>query len=63
MEKSLKKIRAYFGKHPDYNGIVHLFAGIGIGFLLTYPVAGAHPVRWGVAFIILAVLGHLYALR
>lgn len=63
MEKSLKKIRTYFSRHPDYNGVVHLLAGVGIGFLLTYPLAGSHPVRWGVALIVLSILGHLYALR
>jgi hypothetical protein len=51
----------YYTKHPTDNAIVHTLAGIGIGFLLTYPVVGMHPVRFGVAFLALAVIGHLYA--
>jgi len=53
----------YFGKRPLFNAIVHVIAGIGIGFLLTYSVAGIHPVRWGIAFIVIALLGHLQAMR
>lgn len=57
-----KKIRRYFEKHADYNAFVHLFAGIGVGILITYPMVGPHPVRWGLGFLTLAVLGHLYPL-
>lgn len=51
----------FFAKNPKFNSLVHLLAGMGIGFLLTYPVAGSHPVRWGVGFLALAVLGHVWA--
>lgn len=53
----------YFTKHPTYNAVVHLVAGIGIGMMLTFPVAGAHPVRWGMAFLAIALVGHLLAWR
>ena len=56
-----KRILKYMSKRPAYNAIVHLIGGIGIGFLLTYTVAGAHPVRWGIAFVIIAILGMLQA--
>jgi hypothetical protein len=39
-----------------------VIAGIGIGFFLTYTVAGIHPVRWGLVFIGIAILGHLRAI-
>lgn len=46
-----------------FNSTIHFIGGIGIGILLTYPLVGQHPVRWGISFIILAVLGHIYALK
>jgi hypothetical protein len=51
----------YFKKHPAYHGIVHGIGGIGVGILIASPLAGIHPVRWGVAFMAIALLGHLYA--
>lgn len=51
----------YFKKHPAYVATVHLLGGIGVGAILTYPVFSPHQVRWGAAFIGLAILGHLYA--
>lgn len=56
----MKKIENYFSKHVHYNSFVHVITGIGIGVLLTYPVFGAHTLRWGVGLIALGVLGHLY---
>ena len=41
--------------------MIHALGGVGVGFLLTYPVAGVHPVRWGVACIALAIAGHVWA--
>lgn len=61
MKKYYRRAEKYFSKHPNVNALVHAVAGIGIGFLLTYPLAGSHPVRWGVTFLVLAALGHLYA--
>lgn len=58
---SLKKIVKYMSKHPHYNAGVHWLGGVGLGFLLAYPVAREHPVRWGVAFLVLSLLGHLKA--
>lgn len=61
--KMYNKMLKYFSKRPFYSAVVHVVAGIGIGFLLTYSVAGIHPVRWGVAFLLLAVIAHIPALR
>jgi len=57
-----KKIEQYLKNHAVYNASVHVLIGIGVGMLLTYPLAGAHPVRWGIVFIVLGILGHLYPL-
>ena len=56
-----KRGEKYFRQHPALNALTHACGGIGIGILITYPFAGLHPVRWGVFFIVLSVLGHLYA--
>ncbi|MFH2085749.1 MAG: hypothetical protein ABII21_03130 [bacterium] len=58
-----KKAVKYFAKHPGENATAHLLLGIGAGFLLTYPLAGAHPVRWGAVFVIAGIVMHIKAMR
>lgn len=55
----LKKMKKYYSKHVSENSIVHLIMGLGLGFLLTYPMAGPHPVRWGIAFLAVGLAWHL----
>ncbi|MCL4338880.1 hypothetical protein M1271_04275 [Patescibacteria group bacterium] len=66
MYKSYLKLRQnsikYFEKHIDYNSFIHILGGIGIGVIITYPFIGIHPIRWGLVFIGLAILGHIYAM-
>lgn len=59
----MAKMEKYFSKHVYYGQAIHLVIGIGIGILITYPLVGEHPVRWGLALIALGLLGHLKALR
>lgn len=61
MMKYHTKMLKYFSKNARFNSYVHFLGGIGVGFLLTYPLAQEHPVRWGVALLILSTLGHVYA--
>jgi len=56
----VKKMEEYFKKHHNYNALVHTLLGVGIGILMTYPLVGEHPFRWGAAFVLVGVLGHLY---
>ncbi len=56
----MKKALNFMKKHPAYNASVHAIGGIGLGVLITYPFVGQHPVRVGVAFIIVAIIGHIY---
>ncbi|MBI2596081.1 hypothetical protein HYW46_05105 [Candidatus Daviesbacteria bacterium] len=56
----MKKLESYFGKHVYFNSAVHVLVGMGIGMLLTYPVFGAHTMRWGIALLALGILGHAY---
>lgn len=58
----MKQITGYFKTHPVYNSMIHLLIGLGIGALLTYPVFGSHPLRWGLVLVTIGLLGHLYPL-
>lgn len=58
----LKKINSYFKKHSFYNAIVHLSFGLGAGILFARPIFGIHPLRYGLALLIIGVVGHLYPL-
>ncbi len=54
-----KKINKYLGQHVFYNALVNMIAGIGIGILITYPFVGIHPMRWGIALIIIGLAGNM----
>ncbi len=51
----------YLKKYPMYNSLVHAIGGVGVGILIASPVAGVHPVRFGVALVLVAIAGHVYA--
>lgn len=57
----MKKAMAYMKKHPAYVASIHAIGGMGIGILIASPVAGEHPVRWGLALMAISLLGHIYA--
>lgn len=58
----MKKALAYFKKYPMYNATVHAIGGLGLGILIASPIIGPHPLRWGLALVTIAILGHLYTL-
>lgn len=57
----MKKLEKYFSRHIYLNSLSHLLAGVGIGILLTNSFFNPHPLRFGIAFLILGLLGHAYA--
>ncbi|MGH7246407.1 MAG: hypothetical protein ACREGI_05760 [Candidatus Levyibacteriota bacterium] len=57
-----KRALSYFGKHVEYNALVHVLGGIGLGILIASPFAFPHPVRWALTLLGLSLLGHLYVL-
>ncbi|HKB88755.1 MAG TPA: hypothetical protein VKC53_03845 [Patescibacteria group bacterium] len=57
----MKKAIAFMKKYPVYHATIHAIGGIGVGILIANPLAGIHPVRWGVTLLVIAILGHLYA--
>ena len=63
MNRLIHRAEKYFSKNPHYNAVVHVLAGMSIGFFLTYPLAREHPLRWGLVFLALTLLGHLWAMR
>ena len=56
------KLLKYFSRHPTHNALTHLLIGIGCGILMTYPLVGSHPLRWGLPFLVVGLLAHLYPL-
>jgi hypothetical protein len=56
-----KNLLKYYSKHPLYALVVNLIIGIGLGILISRPI-GIHPVRYGVAFLVLGGIGKIYAL-
>ena len=59
MEKSIQQIEKYLSKYPRYNAVIHAVGGIGFGIMIARPIAGTHPMRWGLALLSLAILAHL----
>ena len=59
--KFIKNATKFFSKYPMQNAFVNLLLGVGLGFLLAYPVVGEHPMRWGGLFLLLGVVGYIWA--
>lgn len=58
-----KRGKKYMSQHLEFNAVVHALGGIGLGILLTHLAFDPHPVRWAAFFILLAIAGHLYAMK
>ena len=56
-----KRSEKFFAKHVLANSAAHLLLGMGIGIIFARPYAGLHPVRWGLVFIVAAVVWHIWA--
>lgn len=52
----------FFRAHPRYNSFVHAVIGMGIGIMITYPIVGPHPVKWGMVLLGVGLIAHLYPL-
>ncbi len=61
MKKYYKRILKFYAKHPIYANAIHVLGGMGLGIMLARPLDGGHPMRWGVAFLVLSVAGHWWA--
>ncbi len=52
----MKKIEKYFAKHIYLNWLGGLIVGTGIGALITNSFLNPHPVRYGLALIVVGLL-------
>lgn len=57
----MKKGMDYLKKHPAYNASIHALGGLGVGMIVASTIASSHIVLWGMALIVVSLLGHLYA--
>jgi len=42
------------------SSFVNIVIGIGLGILLSRPLAADHPVRWGISILIAGLIGYAY---
>lgn len=56
-----KKLLKYYGKHPLYAIFVNVIIGVGLGIIISRPL-GIHPLRYGIALVLIGGVGKLYAL-
>lgn len=57
----MKKVEKYFSRHIYQNSFFHVMVGIGFGILLTHDFFDPHPLRYGVGFLLIGALGHVFA--
>lgn len=62
MTKVFKRGMKYFSKHLMFADAMHAAGGLGVGIMIARPFDGGHPIRWGLAFLAVAILGHVWAL-
>ena len=51
----------FFTRHVEYNALVHVLGGIGLGLILAsfvYP----EQINWALGLLAISILGHLYTL-
>ena len=58
----MKKAISFMKKHPVYHAMLHGIGGIGVGMLIVSFIPSMQPVNWGIALVIVSLLGHLYSL-
>lgn len=58
---SRKRAITFFSKHVEYNALVHVLGGVGLGVLIagfTFP----NQINWALGLLGVSILGHLYTL-
>ncbi|MDA2936613.1 hypothetical protein MYX06_05345 [Patescibacteria group bacterium AH-259-L05] len=53
----IKRLYSYFKKNTAITDLMHVAAGLGIGFLIV----GGTLTLWGIFALAIGVLGHVYA--
>jgi len=52
-----KRLYSYFKKHTAFTDLIHVCLGLGVGLL----IGGAEYLIFGWTFLLLGILGHIYA--
>lgn len=56
-----KRALAFFSRHVEYNALVHVLGGIGLGIIIA-GFAFPYQVNWALGLLALSLLGHIYTL-
>ncbi len=56
-----KRALSFFSKHVEYNALVHVLGGIGLGVILAEFIF-PYQVQWALGLLFISILGHLYTL-
>ncbi len=64
MKNFSAKVSSYCAKHVNFNAWMHVFAGLGIAWLISLSWHYAiHPLVLGVVFLVAGIAMHVYAGR
>ena len=64
MKNFSAKVSSYCAKHANFNAWMHVFAGLGIAWLVSLSWHYAiHPLVLGVVFLVAGIAMHVYAGR
>ncbi|HLD04453.1 MAG TPA: hypothetical protein VJG90_01925 [Candidatus Nanoarchaeia archaeon] len=55
--KIINRLYSYFKKHTAFTDFIHVLLGLGLGFI----IAGGTLLNWGLLFLAIGLLGHIYA--
>lgn len=56
-----KRAISFFGRHVEYNALVHVLGGIGLGLILA-GIVFPEQIPWALGLLLVSILGHLYTL-
>ena len=64
MKNFSAKVSSYCAKHVNFNAWMHVFAGLGIAWLISLSWHYAiHPLVLGVVFLVAGIVMHVHAGR
>ena len=53
----VKRLYSYFKEHTGFTDLIHVSVGLGLAFLIV----GNNFLIWGIVFLTIGILGHIYA--
>lgn len=61
LQLSWREVLSIMKKHPAYVATIHAIGGVGVGMLISSYMSGIDLVKTGIAFLVISLLGHVYA--